>query len=104
MPIGWSGTWSAADETLTIDMTGVRSTGNFAAERVRVGPVLLDLEVRRRQATLRVLLVHRQGPAATLCLRLPPPGPRLVEVDGVTLRGGDLRFPFSAQHEVVAYY
>lgn len=89
---------------LTIDMTDVPATGSFAAARVRVGPVLFDLEVRRRHATLLVRLLHRQGPASTLCLRLPAPGPGLVEVDGVTLQGGEVRFPFSAQHEVVAYY
>ena len=51
-----------------------------------------------------VRLVHRQGPVATLCLRFPAPGPGLVEVDGVTLTGNEVRFPFSGQHEVVAYY
>ena len=104
LPGGWRGTWSVDAETLTIDVTDVPATGGFAAERVRVGPVLFDVEVRRRQATLRVRLVHRQGPSATLCLRLPPPGPGLVEVDGVTLQGAELRFPFSGRHEVVAYY
>ena len=104
MPGGWSSTWSAAGGMLTIDMTDVPASGHLAAERVRVGPVLFDLELRRHHATLRVRLVHRQGPVSTLCLRLPPPGPGLVEVDGVTLQGGEVRFPFSGQHEVVAYY
>lgn len=89
---------------LTIDMATVPATGRFAARQVRVGPVLFDLELRRRHATLQLRLRHRQGPAATLCLRLPPPGPGLVEVDGVTLHGGDVRFPFTGEHEVVGYY
>ena len=39
-----------------------------------------------------------------MCLRLPLPAPGLVEVDGVNLRGTEVRFPFTGQHEVVAYY
>lgn len=103
-PGGWITSWSAAGEMLTIDMTEAATTGSFLAERVRVGPVLFDLELRWRRSTLVVRLVHRQGPAPTLSLRLPQPGPGLVEVDGVTLRGSEVRFPFSGQHEVVAYY
>ena len=104
LPAGWTSSWLADSGTLTIDMTGVPGTGSFATERVRVGPVLFDIEVRWRHGTLLVRLVHRQGPVATVCLRLPPPDPGLVEVDGVGLRGGEVRFPFSARHEVVAYY
>ncbi len=103
-PDGWSRTWSAASATITIDMAAVPATGGFTAERVRVGPVLLDLELRRRHSTLLVRLRHRQGPAATLCLRLPLPGPGLVEVDGVTLQGSEVRFTLSGEHEVVGYY
>jgi len=103
-PGGWIANWSAAGETLTIDMTEAATAGTFPAQRARVGPVLFDLELRWRRSTLVVRLVHRQGPVPTLSLRLPQPGPGLVEVDGVTLRGSEVRFPFSGQHEVVAYY
>lgn len=104
LPEGWSITWSDADATLTIAMARMPLTGGFAVERVRVGPLLLDLSLRRRHATLQVRIRHRQGPPATLCLVLPPPGPGLVEVDGVQLRGIEVRFPFSGEHEVVGYY
>ena len=104
LPEGWSGTWSAAGSALTIDIAAAPAAGGFAAERIRVGPVLLDVEFRRRRATLVIRLVHRQGPPATLCLRLPPPEPGVVEVDGVGLAGSQVRFAFSGRHEVVAYY
>jgi len=104
LPGGWLPSWSAASETLTIDLREAATTGTFLTERVRAGPVLFDLELRWRRTTLVVRLVHRQGPIPTLCLRLPSPGPGLVEVDGVSLRGSEVRFPFSGQHEVVAYY
>ena len=104
LPEGWSSSWSAASDTITIDMPVMPATGGFAVERIRVGPVLLDLELRRRHSTLLIRLLHRQGPSTTLCLRLPLPASGLVEVDGVALRGTEVRFPFSGQHEVVAYY
>lgn len=103
-PGGWVTSWSAGSETLTIDLKATATTGTILTERVRAGPVLFDLELRWRRTTLVVRLMHRQGPVSTLCLRLPPPGPGLVEVDGVSLRGSEVRFPFSGQHEVVAYY
>lgn len=83
--------------------TGAPPDG-FVVERMRIGPVLLDLELRRRHSTLLIRLLHRQGPLPTMCLRLPLPAPGLVEVDGVNLRGTEVRFPFTGQHEVVAYY
>lgn len=104
LPGSWSSTWSAGGDTLTIDMSEDAATSGFSGERVRVGPVLFDIELRRRRSTVVIRLVHRQGPVITLCLRLPAPGPGLVEVDGVGLRGREVRFPFSGQHEVVAYY
>ena len=104
LPEGWSSTWSDADATLTIVMPPMPLTGGFEVERVRVGPLLLDLSLRRRHATLQVRIRHRQGRTGTLCLVLPPPGPGLVEVDGVQLRGSEVRFPFSGDHEVVGYY
>jgi hypothetical protein len=103
LPHGWSGTWSSAGDTLTLDIEAA-APADFVAEKVRIGPVLLDVGLRRRHSTLVVRLVHRQGPVVTLCLRLPSPGPGLVEVDGVSLRGGEVRFHFSGRHEVVAYY
>lgn len=103
LPGGWSSTWSSASDTLTIDIEAVPPAG-LVADRVRVGPVLLDVGVRRRRSTLVVRVVHRQGPVVTLCLRLPSPGPGLVEVDGVTVQGGEVRFPLAGRHEVVAYY
>jgi hypothetical protein len=103
LPGGWMSTWSAAGETLTIDMREAATTGSFLAERVRTGPILFDLELRWRRSTLVIRLVHRQGPVSSLRLRLPST-PGLVEVDGVSLRGSDVRFPLSGQHEVVAYY
>lgn len=104
LPGDWSASWSAPAGTLAIDMSAMPASRSFVAERLRVGPVLFDVEVRRRHATLLIRLLHRQGPVATLSLRLPSPGPGLVEVDGVALGGGEVRFPFSARHEVVAYY
>jgi len=104
LPGGWRSTWSAAGELLTIDMRDLPGTGVVVAERVRVGPVLFDLGARKRRLTVVVRLAHRQVPTPTLSLRLPSPGPGLVEVDGVTLQGSEVRFSFSGQHEVVAYY
>ena len=104
LPGGWSSSWSAEGELLTIDVRETSGTAALVAERVRVGPVLFDLELRRRHSTLVLRLMHRQGPAPTLCLRLPSPGPGLVEVDGVTLKGSEVRFSFAGRHEVVAYY
>ena len=104
LPRGWGGTWSTGSNTLTIDVAAVPAASQLEAVGVRVGPILLDLEFRRLRSTVRIRLLHRQGPTATLCLRLPPPGPGQVEVDGVTLRGGEVRFTFSGEHEVVAYY
>ncbi len=74
------------------------------ASGVRIGPVLLDVAARQRGATLLVHLRHRQGPEEMLCLRLPAPAPGMVTVDGVTLEGREVRFRFSGEHEVVAYY
>jgi hypothetical protein len=104
LPVGWSSSWTAGDGILTIEIAAIPAAGGLTVDRVRVGPVLLDLELRRLRSTLRIRLRHRQGPAATLCLRLPVPGPGLVEVDGVTLQGNPVRFMFSGEHEVVAYY
>ena len=104
LPEGWSSTWSAGSNTLTIDVAAPPAAGGVAALGVRVGPILLDLELRRLRSTVRIRLLHRQGPTATLCVRLPPPGPGLVEVDGVTLHGSQVCFTFAGEHEVVAYY
>lgn len=103
LPEGWSSSWSAGDGVLAIDMT-VAPVANFSLERLRIGPVLLDLTVRRHRASLLVRLVHRQGPAVILALRLPAPDPGVVEVDGTALEGRQVRFSFSGRHEVVAYY
>ena len=105
LPGSWSTTWSAASETLAIDMDAAApAPADFVSNGVRVGPVLFDLEFRRKRSTCLVRLTHRQGPPVTLRLRLPAPGPGLVEVDGVALRGGEVSFAFAGQHEVVAYY
>ena len=101
LPEGWTSSWSAADGVLAIDMP---ADANLSVERLRIGPVLFDLRCRRHRASLLIRLVHRQGPTVILALRLPPPDPAAVEVDGIALEGPQVRFPFSGRHEVVAYY
>lgn len=103
LPEGWSSTWSAGSDTLTIEVAAP-TVDRLVADRVRVGPVLLDIEMRRHRSTLRLRLRHRQGPPVTLSLGLPLPRPGLVEVDGVSLQGSQVHFTFSGEHEVIAYY
>ena len=74
---------------------------SMALKRLRVGPCVLDVELRRRHGDLAGMVRRVAGPAIVLTLEPRPglPGPTLV--DDIELHGGRVRFEVTDAHAIV---
>jgi len=73
----------------------------MALDRLRVGPAVLDLELRRRRGDLVARVRRLGGPPLVLTVAPDPPPAGPTAVDDVELAGGRARFQVVDRHEIV---